>query len=132
MNILAALKERIGILVWQPTPNCSEITRLASRSFEQPLPTHARWKIQLHRLICAWCHRYVKQLKFLPRASSNAFHKVNSCLAAVCQQQPDHELCCVSNSPKMKICKDSCAHPTNLHCQIRILAGYRWRLGVFC
>ncbi|MEI6078606.1 MAG: hypothetical protein WCS94_23715 [Verrucomicrobiota bacterium] len=75
MNTLAALNERIGILVWQYTPHCSEITRLASRSFEQPLSIHTRWKIQLHCLICAWCQRYVKQLKFLNRASSCAIHQ---------------------------------------------------------
>ena len=75
MKIIATIKERWVVWVWQHTPQCTEILRLASQSLEQPLSFRTRLKMRLHFLICVWCERYDKQLKFLHRACSHASHQ---------------------------------------------------------
>jgi hypothetical protein len=69
MKALDSLKTRWVVWVWNHTPNCAEMSRLASRSFEQPLSMRTRLKMQLHYLICAWCKRYFTQLRFLHQAA---------------------------------------------------------------
>jgi hypothetical protein len=72
MKIIQSLKKRAIVWVWEHTPNCAEMSRLASRSLEQPLPWSLRLKQRLHFLICAWCQRYARQLNFLHQAAHQA------------------------------------------------------------
>jgi hypothetical protein len=72
MKIIAAIKERWEVWVWRHTPHCPEILQLASQSLERPLSFRRRLKMRLHFLICVWCERYDRQLKFLHRAGSHA------------------------------------------------------------
>ena len=69
MKIFESLKTRWIVWVWKHTPNCADMSRLASRSLEQPLSMRTRLKMRLHFLICAWCKRYFKQLTFLHEAA---------------------------------------------------------------
>ena len=69
MKIFDSLKTRWIVWVWNHTPNCAEMARLASRSLEQPLSMRTWLKMRLHYLICAWCKRYFKQLTFLHEAA---------------------------------------------------------------
>ena len=69
MKFFDSLKTRWIVWVWNHTPNCAEMSRLASRSFERPLSLRTRLKMRLHYLICAWCKRYFKQLAFLHEAA---------------------------------------------------------------
>ena len=69
MKILVSLKTRCIVWVWNHTPNCAEMSRLASQSLEQPLSMRTRLKMRLHYVICAWCKRYFKQLTFLHEAA---------------------------------------------------------------
>jgi hypothetical protein len=71
MKILMSLKTRWIVWVWNHTPNCAEMSRLASQSLEQPLTLRTRLKMRLHYLICAWCKRYFKQLRFLHQAAQH-------------------------------------------------------------
>lgn len=57
------------VWVWNHTPNCAEMSRLASLSFDQPPSLKTRLRMRLHYLICVWCARYAKHLKFLHRAA---------------------------------------------------------------
>jgi hypothetical protein len=77
MKIIAAIRKHWVVWVWQHTPHCTEILRLASQSLEQPLPFRTRLKMRLHFLICVWCERYVKQLKFLHRAGAQLEHRAD-------------------------------------------------------
>jgi hypothetical protein len=45
------------------------MSRLASQSLEKRLPFGLRLKIRLHLLLCVWCSRYFKQLRFLHHAA---------------------------------------------------------------
>lgn len=67
MKPLQSLRQHWTLWVWQHTPDCAEMSRLASRRLDQPLPFRLRWKMRLHFLICVWCERYSKQLAFLHR-----------------------------------------------------------------
>jgi hypothetical protein len=70
MKIVQSLKRSWVVWVWRHTPNCAEMSRLASRALDQPLPFGTRLKMRLHFLICAWCHRYFNQLKFMHQAGA--------------------------------------------------------------
>jgi hypothetical protein len=67
MKLLDSLRSRWIVWVWNHTPNCAEMSRLASLSLEQPPSFGLRLKMRLHHLICVWCWRYERQLKFLRR-----------------------------------------------------------------
>ena len=72
MKLLESLKLRWVVWVWNHTPNCAEMSRLVSLSFEQT-PSLVLWlRMRLHHLICVWCQRYERQLKFLRRAAPHA------------------------------------------------------------
>ena len=71
MKIFEPIKRRAIVWVWKHTPNCADMSRLASRSLEQPMSLRIRFKMRLHYLICVWCKRYFKQLKFLHVAAPN-------------------------------------------------------------
>jgi hypothetical protein len=45
------------------------MSRLTSLSFDRAPTLRIRLKMRLHYLICIWCERYAKQLKFLHRAA---------------------------------------------------------------
>jgi hypothetical protein len=47
------------------TPSCKEAVQWVSYSMEQPLSLRKRISLQLHFLICKWCSRYQKQLRFI-------------------------------------------------------------------
>ncbi len=69
MKLIEALKTRWIVWVWNHTPNCAEMSRLASVSLDRPVSVKVRLKMRLHYLICVWCERYSKHLKFLHRAA---------------------------------------------------------------
>ena len=69
MKLLEALKTRWIVWVWNHTPTCAEMSRLASLSLDRPPSLNVRFKMWLHYLICIWCERYYKHLKFLHRAA---------------------------------------------------------------
>ena len=72
MKLLEALKMRWVVWVWNHTPNCAQMSRLASLSHEHPPSFALRLKMRLHHLICVWCQRYERQLRFLRRAAPYA------------------------------------------------------------
>ena len=74
MKIFERLKTRWITWVWNHSLNCAEMSRLASQSLEQRLPLSTRFKMRLHYLICVWCKRYSRQLKFL-HDSAPHFHE---------------------------------------------------------
>ncbi len=69
MKLFDSIKMRWLVWVWKHTPNCAEMSRLASRSLDQPLSIKVRCQIRLHYLICVWCRRYHRQLRLLHQAA---------------------------------------------------------------
>ncbi len=46
---------------------CQEMVPLMSESLERRLGVLEHLKLKLHLLVCTWCARYLKQIKFLRR-----------------------------------------------------------------
>ena len=69
MKLIESIKMRCVVWVLNRTPNCVEMSRLASRSLDRPLSLGLRLRMRLHHLICVWCRRYARQLRFLHRAA---------------------------------------------------------------
>jgi hypothetical protein len=78
MKLMESLKTRWIVWVCNHTPNCAEMSRLASQSLEQPLSLKMRLKRWLHFLICVWCERYQKHLQFLHRAAPRFEEQIDS------------------------------------------------------
>lgn len=57
-------------------PTCKEATQLASDAMEARLPLGKRLGLRLHLWLCQACRRYVRQLRFLKRASRRAAEAV--------------------------------------------------------
>ena len=51
------------------TPNCREASRLQSEALDHALSPLQRLGLRLHLVLCRWCRRYGKQLRFLRRAA---------------------------------------------------------------
>ena len=51
------------------SPSCKQASRLQSESLDRPLTFFERLGLRLHLLLCKWCRRYGKQLKFLRSAA---------------------------------------------------------------
>ena len=47
--------------------SCREVTELASRELDGPLPSCQRWGVRLHLIYCRLCRHYVRSLPFLER-----------------------------------------------------------------
>ena len=50
-------------------PDCREASRAQSERLEHPLPPAKRFGLRLHLLLCKWCRRYGKQIRFLRTAA---------------------------------------------------------------
>ena len=62
--------------VWKNTMTCKEISRLASQQLDVRLPLLTRLRMRLHFLICAWCRRYVKQVRLVRQVTPKYEDKV--------------------------------------------------------
>jgi hypothetical protein len=47
------------------SPTCRDASRLQSEALDHPLSAAKRLGLWLHLLICKWCRRYGKQIRFL-------------------------------------------------------------------
>ena len=51
------------------SPSCKEVTRLQSEVFEHKLTFLQRAGLRFHLVLCKWCRRYGKQIRFLRLAA---------------------------------------------------------------
>jgi len=64
-SLVSALKSGFRIVV----PTCHQASRLQSDALDQSLSRPKRFGLRLHLLLCQWCRRYGKQIRFLRRAA---------------------------------------------------------------
>ena len=69
MKLMEWMKMRWLLWAWRRIPDCREMSRLASLSFEQRPSLGLRLRMGLHCLICVWCQRYQRHLHLLHRAA---------------------------------------------------------------
>ena len=68
MELLKRATTAVRIGLRTLSPNCREASRLQSDALEQPLPFPKRFGLRLHLLLCKWCRRYGRQIRFLRQA----------------------------------------------------------------
>ena len=69
----AALKSGFRTLM----PTCRQVARLQSDALDQRLSLSKRFGLRLHLLLCKWCRRYGKQIRFLRRAAHEHSDELN-------------------------------------------------------
>jgi hypothetical protein len=67
MNFFQKLKSDCA----QLSLNCRQASRAQSEQMDHPLPRATRLGLWLHLLLCKWCRRYGRQIRFL-RESAHA------------------------------------------------------------
>jgi hypothetical protein len=64
-KISAGLKTSICTLL----PSCRDASRLQSEALDKELSLSKRFGLSLHLLVCKWCRRYGKQIRFVRQAA---------------------------------------------------------------
>lgn len=59
------------------SPTCREASRLQSEALDRPLPWLKRLGLRFHLILCQWCRRYGKQIRFLRDASHENAEQVS-------------------------------------------------------
>ena len=50
-------------------PSCRQVSQMQSEALDRSLPLFTRIKMRMHLLVCSWCRRYGKQIRFLRTAA---------------------------------------------------------------
>src|SRR6185369_2786140 len=66
--ILTSLSTTVKTGLRALMPTCREVTRLQSDALDRNLPFSKRVGLRFHLLVCRWCRRYGKQIRFLREA----------------------------------------------------------------
>jgi hypothetical protein len=69
MSILKSLVSTLKTGFRTVMPNCRQVTRLQSDALDEPLSLPKRIGLRFHLLLCKWCRRYGKQIRFLRDAA---------------------------------------------------------------
>ena len=72
-DTVSALKTGFRTLM----PTCRDASRLQSQALDQAVPMPKRLGLRLHLLVCKWCRRYGKQIRFLSQAVHEHPDQVN-------------------------------------------------------
>ena len=64
-TLLGTLKKGLRTI----SPNCREVSRLQSEALDHALTPLQRFGLRVHLILCKWCRRYGKQIRFLRRAA---------------------------------------------------------------
>jgi len=69
------------------SPTCREVARLQSDALDQDLGISKRLGLRIHLLMCRWCRRYGKQIRFLRLATRE--HADDLCQASPQRLSPE-------------------------------------------
>jgi hypothetical protein len=64
-----SLRSKIGDIKAALMPDCRDASRIQSEQLERPLPATRRFGLFVHLLICKWCRRYGRQIRFMRSAA---------------------------------------------------------------
>jgi len=56
---------QIVLLICRFTPRCPQVIRILSLGMDKELSLLTRIKLRIHYLMCSFCKRYAKQLKYM-------------------------------------------------------------------
>jgi hypothetical protein len=63
-------------------PTCPEVVRILSLGMDKELSLMMRIKLRIHYLMCSFCERYMKQLKYIRQTSREFPEKIGEVSAA--------------------------------------------------
>jgi hypothetical protein len=63
------LQLQIVLLICRFTPTCPEVAKILSQGMDKELSLTTRMKLRIHYLLCSFCERYMKQLKYIRKVS---------------------------------------------------------------
>src|ERR1700756_167124 len=63
------LQLQIVLLICRFTPSCPEVVRILSLGMDKKLSLMMRMKLRIHYLMCSFCERYMRQLKYIREVS---------------------------------------------------------------
>ena len=69
MNWLTSMLKSLSRGIGELSPSCHEATRLQSEAMDRRLPLRKRVGLRIHLILCRWCRRYGKQIRFLRQAA---------------------------------------------------------------
>ena len=69
MNWLANMLKPFARGMAALSPSCRQASRLQSEALDHKLPILQRVGLRIHLLLCKWCRRYGKQIRFLHDAA---------------------------------------------------------------
>jgi hypothetical protein len=70
------LQLQIVLLICRFTPTCPEVVRILSLGMDKQLSLMMRMKLRIHYLMCSFCERYMKQLKYIRQVSGEFPDKI--------------------------------------------------------
>ena len=70
------LQLQIVLLICRFTPTCPEVVRILSLGMDKELSLIMRLKLRIHYLMCSFCERYMKQLKYIRQVSREFPEKI--------------------------------------------------------
>ena len=65
MRVYSRVRTFFRCWLLRTLPPCRNVVPLMSESLERQLAIREWLGLRLHLLVCAWCARYLKQIKFL-------------------------------------------------------------------
>jgi hypothetical protein len=68
MDLLKRVISAVTTAAHTLSPSCREASRLQSEALDRPLSRAERLGLRLHVLLCSWCRRYGRQIRFLNSA----------------------------------------------------------------
>jgi hypothetical protein len=77
MNFLKRLAAALKSACRTLSPDCREASRLQSEALDHSLSAPRRAGLRMHLLLCRWCRRYGKQVRFLRQAVREHPDEVN-------------------------------------------------------
>src|SRR5438477_3552204 len=85
------LQLQIVLLICRFTPTCPEVIRILSLSMDKDLSLLTRMRLRVHFLMCSFCERYRKQLKYMRHVAREFPEKIgevsNATLSADAKQR---------------------------------------------
>jgi hypothetical protein len=70
------LQLQMVLLICRFTPTCPEVVRILSLGMDKQLSLMMRIKVRIHYLMCSFCERYMKQLKYIRQVSREFPEKI--------------------------------------------------------
>jgi hypothetical protein len=64
------------LLICRFTPTCPEVIRVLSQGMDKKLSLGTRIKVRIHFLMCSFCERYMKQLKYMRQVAREFPEKI--------------------------------------------------------